>query len=665
MRILLLALFSLLSFLPSEGQRIASSNSRYRENAKGLFPVPTTQATTVFLTVTDVTFVTFSWTDGNGSSRIVLVKANTPVDTYPVNGTSYTANSTFAAGSQIGTGNFVTGIGSGPLTVTGLTPATTYYFAVFEFNGSGSQCHYLQTNPATAHSPTLQAVQVYGPSTGILAGGDSYTAGTGASPISNSWINLLATDFSVTATNVAIGGRGTERMCQILNQDATLPNNSTKMLALLIGLNDQGRNGGPIKTRNKVWMGHRSIIFNQFKKSTVAAGSASVTRTGTWTAYAANVAAGKYTNAANGAVSTVTNGATASYTFSGETNVVLQAIAVDGVGATYGTINIKIDGVTQSIPSSDETTQLFCNLNGWYDGVADPDLTNIIGPIMFVFTGLSTGSHTILVTTTNTSTVPLDFFGHLNAPASCAPALIGLQTYLPALGYSTYAGNLGSTAGADAVNAKLISEVFYWANLGYPIAYIDSNPLTNITTDMDPDHVHRNNAGHLHIKQSFKALITAKFPSYFRHDEPPARHWDPYPFGIVLILLIMLYFTTKKARFMKTAIILFLALLPFLSYAQKSDKQRAGLTIGTTITQILPDTIRQKLDDLDLQMISDYKQEAQMIDNRKAWLQESINNVVRLATKNKPKNYNVIGLLDNHLLLVRQKPDTSKVAKPK
>jgi endonuclease G len=103
------------------------------------------------------------WTNGNGVSRIVLAKAGSPVDATPTDQTAYTANAAFGSGSQIGTGNYVVFSGSGSsVNVTNLSPSTTYYFAVFEFNGSGATSDYLTSAPATGSQATAAAFTISG-----------------------------------------------------------------------------------------------------------------------------------------------------------------------------------------------------------------------------------------------------------------------------------------------------------------------------------------------------------------------------------------------------------------------------------------------------------------------------------------------------------------------
>lgn len=117
---------------------------------------PTTQASGITVTGTNqVTLTGITWTDGNGSGRLVVVKAGSAVDAFPADGASYTANAAFGSGSEIGTGNFVVHAGSGPLaTLSGLTRDVVYHFRAFEFNGSAGSENYL-TN-AAAGNPTNQ-----------------------------------------------------------------------------------------------------------------------------------------------------------------------------------------------------------------------------------------------------------------------------------------------------------------------------------------------------------------------------------------------------------------------------------------------------------------------------------------------------------------------------
>ncbi len=98
---------------------------------------PATQASSLQTSVQSDTQIDLSWTRGDGDQVIVLAKQDAAVDSNPVDGTNYNANSTFGSGDQIGSGNYVVYIGSGTsVSITGLTTGTTYNFAVYEFNAT-------------------------------------------------------------------------------------------------------------------------------------------------------------------------------------------------------------------------------------------------------------------------------------------------------------------------------------------------------------------------------------------------------------------------------------------------------------------------------------------------------------------------------------------------
>lgn len=97
---------------------------------------PTTQASAYNTTSISTTSATLNWTSGNGNEVLVVVKEGSAVDTDPTDGTSYTGNTVFASGDQIGTNNYVVHSGSSVSSVstTGLTPGTMYHVAVYEYN---------------------------------------------------------------------------------------------------------------------------------------------------------------------------------------------------------------------------------------------------------------------------------------------------------------------------------------------------------------------------------------------------------------------------------------------------------------------------------------------------------------------------------------------------
>ncbi|AWH84406.1 hypothetical protein HYN59_04425 [Flavobacterium album] len=119
---------------------------------------PTTSASSIaFSNVTSISFTT-GWTPGNGTNRLVVMRSGSAVNALPVDGVSYTASTVFASGSDLGGGNYVVYNGtSNSVTVTELSPTTTYYVSIFDFNGSGGTENYRTTSPLTGSRATLNA----------------------------------------------------------------------------------------------------------------------------------------------------------------------------------------------------------------------------------------------------------------------------------------------------------------------------------------------------------------------------------------------------------------------------------------------------------------------------------------------------------------------------
>ena len=107
-----------------------------------------------------------------------MARANNPVSLTPINGKDYLWNDTFGEvlpatateeSNDVGDGNFIIYDGTGGTDSNdGFQPNTTYYFKVFEYNGSGNATFYLtgsdddgdpvlEDSQATLDYPTTQA----------------------------------------------------------------------------------------------------------------------------------------------------------------------------------------------------------------------------------------------------------------------------------------------------------------------------------------------------------------------------------------------------------------------------------------------------------------------------------------------------------------------------
>lgn len=158
---------------------------------------PTTPASNLQFVNIEGNRFNVKWTNGNGANRIVVARANSAVTFDPADASSYTANASLGTGTDLGGGQYVVYNGNGNnFDVTNLLPGTTYYFEVFEFNGSAATTKYLTTSTATGNRATVSAPTV------------------GASTFSVS--NVSATQATISWTN----GNGEGRLVLIRATDA-------------------------------------------------------------------------------------------------------------------------------------------------------------------------------------------------------------------------------------------------------------------------------------------------------------------------------------------------------------------------------------------------------------------------------------------------------------
>ncbi len=180
---------------------------------------PTSGGTTLNFSGIGNNNMTVSFDKGNGARRIVLCKASSAISAAPVSGTPYTATAVYGNGSQIGTGNYVVYSDTGStFMLSGLTANTTYYFAVFEYNGTGGFANYLTTafNYLTGSQATANTIYYYSKSTGNLNSLSTWgvnSDGTGASPSSfsngNSFYYVVNNPSPTLNGNLTITGGNT------------------------------------------------------------------------------------------------------------------------------------------------------------------------------------------------------------------------------------------------------------------------------------------------------------------------------------------------------------------------------------------------------------------------------------------------------------------------
>ena len=120
-------------------------------------PEPTVNSSALNFSNIGCNSMDLNWTSGNGANSIIVVSTS-PIAGTPLDQITYTANPVFGSGSTIAAGEFVVYNGPGTTaTVTGLTQSTTYYYAIFEYNGTTPNCeeNYLTTGMATGNATTI------------------------------------------------------------------------------------------------------------------------------------------------------------------------------------------------------------------------------------------------------------------------------------------------------------------------------------------------------------------------------------------------------------------------------------------------------------------------------------------------------------------------------
>lgn len=130
-----------------------------------LIDSPTLNASNVTATVSNSTTLDANWTNGNGTSRLVVAKeisevtGNYNFSAYPLDGIDYTANNQFGTGDNLGDDSYVMYNGTGTsVSLEGLDPNGSYAIRVYEYTkntNNGNYALYLLGNVAETTSELL------------------------------------------------------------------------------------------------------------------------------------------------------------------------------------------------------------------------------------------------------------------------------------------------------------------------------------------------------------------------------------------------------------------------------------------------------------------------------------------------------------------------------
>ena len=211
---------------------------------------PTTQSSGIVTSNVTCNSTTLTWSNGNGTKRIVVAKQGVSPTGTPVNGTNYTANATFGLGNTIAAGEYIVYNGTGnTVTVTGLGNGVTYGYTVFDYNCSPNNQYNTANatnNPITKQTQFAILVQT-GPVSGTSVQctnviGQAYSI----SPIINATNYYWAVDASVgfitsgqgtpSITITTAGGAGTGNICvTVTSSNACNSLTSSSCKSIIIG----------------------------------------------------------------------------------------------------------------------------------------------------------------------------------------------------------------------------------------------------------------------------------------------------------------------------------------------------------------------------------------------------------------------------------------------
>jgi hypothetical protein len=106
------------------------------------FAAPTIPSSIPNISTITATTVYGSFQSGDGLYRLVVMKKGGEITAAPKDGVAYYPGYNFGFGTNLGDSTFAVNEGNG-ISVIGLKQQTTYYYKVFEFNGTGKKTKYL------------------------------------------------------------------------------------------------------------------------------------------------------------------------------------------------------------------------------------------------------------------------------------------------------------------------------------------------------------------------------------------------------------------------------------------------------------------------------------------------------------------------------------------
>ena len=120
---------------------------------------PIVASSGIFATATSDTSITVNWTKGDGTKRIVVAKQESSVVGIPGQNATYIADSVFANGDTLETGEYLVYNDTGSfVNINGLQTGTTYYFTIFEYSCNTGDEKYL--TPGISTTQTTYSISI-------------------------------------------------------------------------------------------------------------------------------------------------------------------------------------------------------------------------------------------------------------------------------------------------------------------------------------------------------------------------------------------------------------------------------------------------------------------------------------------------------------------------
>lgn len=165
-----------------------------------------TETATAFGSTSDLSSISVNWINNTGSNVIVIASENEFMNPVLTDGISYTANSGFGLGDEIGSGNFVVYTGTdNSVEVADLSEGTNYYFEIYTFNINGN-CY--NTTPLIGAEQTQSSAMEYVSSIAIASPFTNTTHGEEDFVVLQVAIETIGSGSNLTLENLSVSTAG-------------------------------------------------------------------------------------------------------------------------------------------------------------------------------------------------------------------------------------------------------------------------------------------------------------------------------------------------------------------------------------------------------------------------------------------------------------------------